>query len=61
MINDFLGEFLDEGKFKQEFIENLDNNPFLIYNLAEKSIKMYTRAFPKVIYFATNSLLAKEY
>ena len=32
-----------------------------MYNLADKSIKMYTRVIPKLIYFATNSLLAKEY
>ena len=42
-MNDFLGEYLDGDEFKKEFIENLDNNPFLINHLAEKSIKLFTR------------------
>ena len=61
IIRDFLGEFLDGGNFTDEFLSNLGNDPFLIYYLADKSIEMYTRVDPKVIYFATNSLFAKEY
>ena len=60
-MNDFLGEYLNGDEFNQDFMENLENNPCLLYHLADKSIKMYTRVTPKLIYFATNSLLAKEY
>ena len=48
-MNDFLGEFLDGDEFDKEFMENLDNNPFLIDYLAEKSIKMYTYVNNKLI------------
>jgi hypothetical protein len=62
IIKDFLGEFLEEDKFTDEFIESLDtNNIFMIHHLANKSIQMYTRMNPKLIYFASNSLFAKEY
>ena len=63
IIRDFLGEFLNEDhtEYQPEFLENLDNNPFLLYYLADKSIAMYSRVDPKLIYFATNSLFAKEY
>ena len=62
MLDDYLGEFLDdEGEFKKEFISSLDNNPLMIYYLADKSIKLYTRISPKLVYFAINSLFAKEY
>ena len=45
-MNDFLDEYLDGDDFKQEFLENFENNPFLIYDLAIKSILMYTRVDP---------------
>ena len=45
-MNDFLGEYLDGDDFNKEFLENLENNPFLIYRLADKSIEMYTRISP---------------
>ena len=61
MIRDFLGEFLDGNEYSQEFLDNLDNNIFLIYYLADKSVEMYTRVDPKLVYFCTNSLFAKEY
>lgn len=62
-MRDFLGEFLtdDYSEFKPEFLQNLHNNPFLLYYLADKAIAMYSRVDPKLIYFATNSLFAKEY
>ena len=52
---------MDGDEFNHEFIESLDNNPFTVFALANKSIEMYTRVDPKLIYFATNSLFAKEY
>jgi hypothetical protein len=62
IIEDFLGEFLKDDKFTDEFIESLDtNNIFMIHHLANKSIQMYTRTDPQLIYFASNSLFAKEY
>jgi len=62
IIKDFLGEFLEEDKFTDEFIESLDtNNIFMIHYLANKSIQMYTLINPKLIYFTSNSLFAKEY
>ena len=45
-MNEFLGEYLDGDGFSKEFLENLENNPFLIYDLADKSIKMYMRVDP---------------
>jgi len=63
IITDFLGEFLteDQTEYKTEFLEGLENNSFLLYYLADKSIAMYSRIDPKIIYFATNSLFAKEF
>ena len=63
IVRDFLGEFLNEDQtnYKTEFLENLDNNTILLYYLADKSIAMYSRVDPKLIYFAINSLFAKEF
>ena len=62
MLQDYLGEFLDkELKFKKEFISSLDKNPYILYYLADKSIRLYTRFFPKLVYFAINALFAKLY
>ena len=63
IIGDFLGEFMNEdlSEFTPEFFANLENNTFLLYYLADRSIAMYSRVDPKLIYFATNSLFAKEY
>ena len=58
-----MGDFLNDDftEFKPEFIENLDNSLFILFYLADKSIAMYSRVEPKLIYFATNSLFAKGY
>lgn len=62
MLDDYLGEFLDkERKFKKEFISSFNNNPSMIFYLADKSIKLYTRCSPKLVYFAINALFAKLY
>jgi len=61
ILNDFLGEILDGDQFNNELIESLDNNLFIINNLAEKAIRLYTRVDPKLVYFALNSLCAKGY
>ena len=51
----------DLTEYKPEFLNSLDNNPILLFYLADKSIAMYSRVDPKLIYFATNSLFAKEF
>ena len=37
------------------------DNQFMVYYLADKSVKMYTRVDPKLVYFALNSLFAKDF
>ena len=61
MIYDLLGDCMEGSKIKEEIIESFKDNPFFIYSLASKAIKLYTRTDPKLVYFATNSLFAKEY
>ena len=61
MVQDLLGDCMEGTNIKGEITESFKDNPFFIYSLASKAIRLYTRVNPKLVYFATNSLFAKEY
>ena len=56
--NEYASE--DEGEFKPEIINSLDNHPFMIQKLASRAITMYSNVVPDVVYRLINQVFGEE-
>ena len=62
LLNILFGIFIDDqGNIKKGLMDSFEKNPFIIFELANNSICLYTKVKPGVIYRVINKVYGEEH